>query len=87
MLGAGCEAARRSDLTSEARGAELMEVRGAWAAGGDWDHPQADGKLVEREGLVRWPRFSGQQDKWIALLWKAKISPGTWSRNDPQIST
>ena len=51
MLGAGCEAARRGDLTSGARGVELLEVRGAWAAGRDRDHPQADGRLVEREGL------------------------------------
>jgi hypothetical protein len=43
--------------------------------------------IIAEVGSLRWPREAGQPDKWIALLWKAKISPGTWSRNDPQIST
>lgn len=42
--------------------------------------------LVDTTGLtLRWPQEARQPDNWIALLWKAKISPGTWSRNLPQL--
>jgi hypothetical protein len=35
--------------------------------------------------VQRWPRSSRHTDKWIALLLKAKISPGFRSNHGPQI--
>ena len=34
--------------------------------------------LVAAISHVRWLREAGQPDRWIALPWRAKISPGTW---------
>ena len=43
--------------------------------------------IASGNSRLRWSREAGQRDRWMALLWKARISPGTWSRSDLQSPT